>query len=112
MKPRFFRSQPEFTSWLEKNHDRATELWVGYYKKSTGRPTITWQESVDAALCYGWVDSVRRGIDEKRYTNRFTPRRSRSSWSARNIKRVEELMEQGLMHPAGLKAFEARPRKD
>jgi uncharacterized protein YdeI (YjbR/CyaY-like superfamily) len=108
MKPRFFRNQSEFASWLERNHDRAKELWVGYYKKSSGRPSITWQESVDMALCYGWVDSVRHSIDEAGYTNRFTPRRPGSHWSARNIKRAEELIELGLMRPAGRRAFEER----
>jgi uncharacterized protein YdeI (YjbR/CyaY-like superfamily) len=108
MKPRFFRTQSEFSSWLERNHDRATELWVGYYKKSAGRSGITWPQSVDEALRYGWIDGVRKGIDDERYTNRFTPRRPGSNWSARNIKRAKELIEQGLMRPAGRKAFEAR----
>jgi uncharacterized protein YdeI (YjbR/CyaY-like superfamily) len=98
------------SSWLEKHHDTAKELWVGYYKKGTGRPSITWAESVDEALCYGWIDSVRKGIDDERYTNRFTPRRTGSNWSARNIKRAQELLELGLMHPAGRKAFEARKK--
>jgi uncharacterized protein YdeI (YjbR/CyaY-like superfamily) len=111
MKPRFFRTQAEFSSWLERNHDRATEVWVGYYKKASGRPSITWSESVDEALRFGWIDSVRHGIDDSRYTNRFTPRKPGSNWSARNIKRAEELIELGLMHPAGRKAFDAR-RKD
>jgi uncharacterized protein YdeI (YjbR/CyaY-like superfamily) len=108
MKATFFRTQSDFASWLERNHDTAKELWVGYHKKSTGHPSITWPESVDMALCFGWVDSVRKGIDEDRYMNRFTPRRPGSNWSARNIKRVEELIELGLMRPAGLKAFEER----
>jgi uncharacterized protein YdeI (YjbR/CyaY-like superfamily) len=111
MKPRFFRTQSEFSSWLERNHDRARELWVGYYKKSAGRSGITWPQSVDEALRYGWIDGVRKGIDDERYMNRFTPRKPGSNWSARNIKRAKELIEQGLMRPAGRKAFEAR-RKD
>ncbi len=108
MKPRFFRTKSEFSSWLERNHDTAKELWVGYYKKSTGRRSISWPESVDEALCFGWVDSVRKSIDDDRYTNRFSPRRPGSTWSARNIKRAHELIELGLMRPAGRKAFEAR----
>jgi uncharacterized protein YdeI (YjbR/CyaY-like superfamily) len=108
MKPKFFRTQSEFSAWLEKNHDTATELWVGYYKKSTGRQSITWSESVDVALCWGWIDGVRKSIDEARYTNRFTPRRPGSNWSARNIKRAQELIELGFMQSAGRKAFEAR----
>ena len=108
MKPRFFRTQSELSSWLERNHDRAEELWVGYYKKSTGRPSISWSQSVDEALRFGWIDSVRKGIDDDRYMNRFTPRRPGSNWSARNIKRAQELIELGLMRPAGRKAFEAR----
>ncbi len=108
MKPRFFRTKSEFSSWLERNHDTAKELWVGYYKKSTGRRSISWPESVDEVLCFGWVDSVRKSIDDDRYTNRFSPRRPGSTWSARNIKRAHELIELGLMRPAGRKAFEAR----
>jgi uncharacterized protein YdeI (YjbR/CyaY-like superfamily) len=83
-------------------------LWVGYYKKGTGRPSITWSESVDEALRYGWIDSVRKAIDDDRYMNRFTPRRPGSTWSAKNIKRAQELIALGLMRPAGRKAFEAR----
>jgi uncharacterized protein YdeI (YjbR/CyaY-like superfamily) len=111
VKPRFFRTKSEFASWLERNHDRATELWVGYYKKSTGRPSISWPESVDEALRYGWIDGVRKRIDDDSYMNRFTPRRPGSNWSAKNIKRAQELIELGLMRPAGLKAFEARVEK-
>ena len=108
IKPRFFRTQSEFSSWLERNHDSAKELWVGYYKKHTGKRSITWPESVDEALCFGWIDGVRRGIDDDRYMNRFTPRRPGSNWSARNINRARELIEEGRMRPAGRDAFEAR----
>ena len=108
MKPRFFRTQSEFSSWLERNHDTARELWVGYYRKSTGRRSISWPESVDEALCFGWIDSVRKSIDDDRYMNRFSPRRAGSTWSARNVERARELIELGLMRPAGRKAFEAR----
>lgn len=108
MKPRFFRTQEEFGAWLERNYHSADELWVGFYKKSSGRKSITWPEAVDEALRFGWIDGVRKRIDDERYTNRFTPRRPTSNWSLRNIDRVRELTELGLMHPAGLKAFAER----
>ena len=108
MKPTFFKTQADFRGWLEKHHESSRELLVGFYKKSSGRPSITWPESVDEALCFGWIDGVRRSIDGISYTIRFTPRRSTSIWSSINIKRAQELIEQGLMRPAGLKAFQAR----
>lgn len=108
MKPTFFATPSRFRGWLVKHHDSAQELWVGFYKKSSGKASITWPEAVDAALCFGWVDGVRKGIDDLSYANRFTPRRPRSNWSTRNVKRVKELTKLGLMNPAGLKAFEAR----
>src|SRR5438105_267157 len=108
MKPTFFKTQADFRRWLEKHHESSRELLVGFYKKSSGRPSITWPESVDEALCFGWIDGVRRSIDGISYTIRFTPRRSTSIWSSINIKRAQELIEQGLMRPAGLKAFQAR----
>ena len=108
MEPTFFVSQAAFRAWLDEHHEFATELLVGFYKKGSGRPSITWPEAVDEALCFGWIDGVRKGIDEERYSNRFTPRKPRSTWSARNIKRVEELTAQGRMRPAGRKAFQAR----
>jgi uncharacterized protein YdeI (YjbR/CyaY-like superfamily) len=104
----YFASADEFRQWLEKNHDRATELWVGYYKKGTGKPSMTHPEAIDQALCFGWIDGVRRGVDAERFANRFTPRTRRSNWSAVNIKRVGELTEMGLMRPAGIAAFEKR----
>ncbi len=104
----FFETPDDFRAWLDANHDSATELWVGYYKKGTGKPSMIWPESVDQALCYGWIDGIRKRVDDESYTNRFTPRRPGSNWSEVNIKRVEELTAQGLMHPAGLRAFEAR----
>jgi len=104
----FFKTPSEFRAWLEANHDKAHELWVGYYKKGSGKPSMTWPESVDQALCFGWIDGIRKSIDDESYTNRFTPRKPTSNWSAVNIKRVMELTEQGLMHPAGLAAFEKR----
>jgi uncharacterized protein YdeI (YjbR/CyaY-like superfamily) len=108
VKPVFFRTPSDFRAWLEKHHDTASELYVGFYKKASGKPSITWPESVDAALSFGWIDGVRKSLDEKRYVIRFTPRKPRSTWSAVNIKRVKELTGLGLMRPAGLKAFEAR----
>jgi uncharacterized protein YdeI (YjbR/CyaY-like superfamily) len=108
MHPRFFATPAEFRAWLEENHASSQELWVGYYKKGSGKPSITWPESVDQALCFGWIDGLRRGIDDVSYAIRFTPRQPRSNWSAVNIKRVEELTRLGLMRPAGLKAFAAR----
>lgn len=108
MKPRFFKTAADFRSWLERHHATADELLVGYCKKDSGTPSITWPESVDEALCFGWIDGVRRRVDERRYTIRFTPRRPRSTWSAINIARVRALVEQGRMQPAGLAAFKAR----
>lgn len=104
----FFESSAAFRAWLELHHAMAQELWVGFYKKSSGRPSITWPESVDQALCFGWIDSIRKSIDAISYVQRFTPRRPGSNWSAVNIGRVAELAQLGLMHPAGLAAFEAR----
>ncbi len=107
-KPRFFKAPDQFRAWLEANHDQKDELVVGFYKKATGKPSITWAEAVDEALCFGWIDGRGRRIDEKSHTVRFTPRRRRSIWSSRNIGRVEALTAEGRMAPAGLAAFEAR----
>ena len=111
MKPRFFETPAKFRDWLEKNHDKEDALLVGFYKRDSGRPSITWPESVDAALCFGWIDGVRKNIDEVSYTIRFSRRRPRSIWSAINIAKVKELIKQGLMHPAGLAAWEKRDEK-
>ena len=108
MKPKFFRTPANFETWLEKNHATATELWVGFYKKDSGKPSITWAESVDQALCFGWIDGIRKRVDETSYQIRFTPRRRGSIWSAINTKRADELARQKRMRPAGLKAFAAR----
>ena len=108
MKPKFFRTPADFRTWLEKNHATATELWVGFYKKDSGEPSITWSESVDQALCFGWIDGIRKRVDEISYQIRFTPRRRGSIWSAINIKRAKELVRQKQMRPTGLKAFAAR----
>lgn len=104
----FFATPAAWRRWLEKNHATATEISVGFYKKASGRASISWPESVDAALCFGWIDGVRRTIDDESYRIRFTPRRTRSIWSAVNVRRVAALTEAGLMSPAGLRAFEAR----
>jgi uncharacterized protein YdeI (YjbR/CyaY-like superfamily) len=106
--PTFFPTPDDFRAWLAEHHETADELIVGFYKKATGKPSITWPEAVDEALCFGWIDGIRRTLDEEAYTNRFTPRRKRSNWSKRNIDRVTELTALGRMHPAGLLAFEIR----
>ena len=108
MTPKFFATQQDFRQWLEENHDKEAEIIVGFYRVGLGKPSITWSEAVDQALCFGWIDGVRRKVDEESYSNRFTPRRANSNWSAVNIKKVEELTEKGLMTPAGIAAFEKR----
>jgi uncharacterized protein YdeI (YjbR/CyaY-like superfamily) len=108
IQPLFFATPEEFRAWLEEHHADRDELWVGFYRVGSGRPSIRWAQAVDEALCFGWIDSVRRRIDEVSYMNRFTPRKPRSNWSAINIARVIELHRQGRMHPAGLAAFEKR----
>jgi uncharacterized protein YdeI (YjbR/CyaY-like superfamily) len=108
MKLTFFRTPSGFRKWLEKNHADVRELWVGFNKKASGKPSITWPEAVDEALCFGWIDGIRNGVDEISYQIRFTPRRGGSIWSAINIKRARELQKQKRMLSAGLKAFAAR----
>ena len=106
--PAFYATPEEWRAWLEANHADAREHWVGFHKRGTGRPSITWPESVDQALCFGWIDGVRKRVDDDRYMIRFTPRKRSSRWSRVNVARVAELTEAGLMHPAGLAAFAAR----
>jgi hypothetical protein len=108
MKPTFFPSLSEWRNRLEQHHQTHEELWVGFHKKDSGKPSITWPEAVDAALCFGWIDGVRKSLDEVSYVIRFTPRRPRSIWSAINISRVAELTRLGLMRAAGTQAFEGR----
>jgi uncharacterized protein YdeI (YjbR/CyaY-like superfamily) len=108
LKPKFFRTPADFRTWLQKNHATATELRVGFYTKDSGKPSITWPESVDQALCFGWIDGIRKRVDEISYQIRFTPRRCGSIWSAINIKRAKELVRQKQMRPIGLRAFAAR----
>ena len=107
-KPTFFAEPAQFRAWLSKHHASAPELLVGFYKRDSGKPSITWPESVDQALCFGWIDGVRRRVDDLSYTIRFTPRRKGSIWSSINIKRVAELQALGHMHEAGLSAFAKR----
>ena len=107
-RPVFFPAPKDLRQWFVRHHGSAAELWVGFYKKGSGIPSITWPEAVDQALCFGWIDGVRKSIDGTSYMNRFTPRRPRSNWSAVNIARVGELKALGLMTPAGLEAFERR----
>ena len=103
---RFFATAGDFRRWLEKNHSKKTELWVAYYKKATGKPSLTWSESVDQALCYGWIDGIRKSIDDESYKIRFTPRRPKSLWSAVNIEKMERLKDAGLVTEAGLAAYD------
>lgn len=108
MDPRFFADPDAFRAWLEGHHQDATELIIGYWKKATGRPSVTWEETVDEALCVGWIDGVRRRLDDESFTVRFTPRRDGSVWSRRNLDRVDALRAEGRMRPAGIAAWEAR----
>jgi len=108
IQPTFFETQLEFRKWLEKNHDKATELFVGYYKVSSGKQSMTWSQSVDEAICFGWIDGIRKSIGSDSYFIRFTPRKPDSIWSAVNINKVEELTKQGLMRPSGITAFSLR----
>jgi len=108
MNPKFFATPEDFRQWLEKYYKTETELLVGFYKKGSGKPSMTWSESVDQALCFGWIDGVRRTIDEERYSIRFTPRKPRSTWSAVNIDKMEKLIAQKLVQPEGLAAYEKR----
>ena len=108
MNPKFFPTPSDFRNWLERNHAKKRELWVRFYKKASGKASITWPESVDEALCFGWIDGIRKRIDEISYKIRFTPRRRGSIWSAINIKRANELTKEKRMRPMGLKALTAR----
>jgi uncharacterized protein YdeI (YjbR/CyaY-like superfamily) len=111
MNPTFFRTPAEFRRWLLAHHAKKTELWVGFHKKDSGKASLTWPESVDEALCVGWIDGIRKRLDDVSYVIRFTPRKSMSTWSAVNIKRVAELTATGRMQPAGLAAYQRRTEK-
>ncbi|MDZ7771266.1 MAG: YdeI/OmpD-associated family protein [Balneolaceae bacterium] len=106
--PLFFQTPAGFRAWLKKNHDQKDVQWVGYYKVATGKASIRWEESVEEALCYGWIDGLRKSIDEERYMIRFTPRRAGSHWSQKNIDTVQKLLEEDRMQPAGLQAWKQR----
>jgi uncharacterized protein YdeI (YjbR/CyaY-like superfamily) len=108
MKPKFFSSSAQFRQWLEENHDRATELLVGFHKKSSARKSVTYNEALDEALCFGWIDGVRKNLNETSYTIRFTPRKARSIWSNVNVNHVERLIKEKRMHASGLEAYERR----
>jgi uncharacterized protein YdeI (YjbR/CyaY-like superfamily) len=106
--PIFFSKPAAFRTWLEKNHHNKSEQWVGFHRKASGRPSITWPEAVDEALCFGWIDGLRKTIDAESYNIRFTPRRATSNWSAVNIRRMKELIRERRVRPAGIKAFQKR----
>jgi len=106
--PRFFKTPTAFRKWLAANHTKSKELWVGFYKKDSGKPSITWPESVDEALCFGWIDGVRKSLGDESYVIRFTPRKANSIWSAVNIRNVERLIKEDRMQPTGMRAYEAR----
>jgi uncharacterized protein YdeI (YjbR/CyaY-like superfamily) len=111
MTPTFFPTPQAFRRWLERHHETESVLLVGFYKKGSGRPSITWPESVDEALCFGWIDGVRKSLDAESYTIRFTPRKAGSTWSVVNLRKARELIASGRMQPAGLRAFEGRDPK-
>jgi len=108
MKPVYFKNQDEFRRWLDENHDKAAEIIVGFHKVGTPKHNMTWFQSVDQALCFGWIDGIRRSVDDQKYCIRFTPRKPDSNWSLVNIKKVEELEGKGLMTKPGLDAFNKR----
>jgi uncharacterized protein YdeI (YjbR/CyaY-like superfamily) len=106
--PTFFAKQSDFRKWLQRNHKKESELLVGFHKVGSGKPSMTWSQSIDEALCFGWIDGVRKSIDKESYQIRFTQRKPTSIWSANNIQKIEQLTKQGLMRPAGLASFEKR----
>jgi uncharacterized protein YdeI (YjbR/CyaY-like superfamily) len=108
VEPLYFETPEALRSWLSANHNAAAELWVGFYKKASGKPSVTYEQAVEEALCFGWIDGVRISVDSERYVQRLTPRRRGSNWSAINIRRVEALLAAGRMQPPGLAAYEAR----
>lgn len=105
---KYFPNPAGFRRWLAKNHGSVDELWVGFHKKGTGKPSLTWSESVDEALCYGWIDGIRKSVDDGRCKIRFTPRKAGSAWSALNLRKMKQLEKEGRMTAAGHRAFEAR----
>ena len=111
MKPKFFSTPAEFREWLEQNHDSASELLIGFHKKASGKKSITYAEALDEALCFGWIDGVRKKLNETSYVQRFTPRKARSIWSNINVRHVERLKKEGRMHASGLEAYARRDPK-
>ena len=111
MKPRFFRTRAAFRAWLEKHHARRTEQYVGFHKKGSGKGGLTYDEAVDEALCFGWIDGIIRRIDEHSYMHRFTPRKPTSNWSAVNLRKMKRLLAEGRVAPAGMASFEGRDRR-
>jgi uncharacterized protein YdeI (YjbR/CyaY-like superfamily) len=105
----FFRDAAAFRAWLASHHDDTRELWVGFYNKGSNTPSVTYREAVEEALCFGWIDGLRLKVDAEVYTNRFTPRKAGSNWSAINLKRIEALTTEGRMQPPGIEAYERRP---
>ncbi len=108
MQPKFFKTQKDLRSWFEKNHNTLDEIWIGYYKIATGKQSITWSESVDEAICFGWIDGIRKSINDISYMIRFTPRKPNSNWSAVNIEKVKRLTKLELMKPEGIEAYKRR----
>ena len=104
----YFSSPEEFRAWLEEHHESASEVWLGYWKKHTGKASLTWSQAVDEALCFGWIDGILRRVDDERHVQRFTPRKPTSNWSAVNVAKVEQLRAEGRMRPAGEAAFALR----
>jgi len=106
--PVFFKSANELRKWFQKNYNKAPELWIGFYNVKSGKKGVTYKEAVDEALCFGWIDGIRKGLNEESYVNRFTPRKKSSIWSNVNTKRIKELIEEGRVHSSGLEAFNKR----
>src|SRR5690348_10533103 len=106
--PLFFTTAKELHKWFQKNHNKASDVWIGFYNVKSGKKTVSYKEAVDEALCFGWIDGIRKGIDGESYANRFTPRKKNSIWSNVNTNRIKELIEEGRMQPSGLAAFENR----
>lgn len=109
--PIFFKSLSELHKWFQKNHGKTSEVWIGFYKVNSGKKGISYKEAVDEALCFDWIDDIRKGLDEESYVNRFTPRKKSSNWSNVNIKRISELIEEGRVQPSGLAAFKERTKE-
>lgn len=109
--PVFFKSANELNKWFQKNHNKASELWIGFYAVRSGKKGLSYKEAVDEALCFGWIDGIRKGINETSYVNRFTPRKKNSTWSIVNTKRLGELMKEERVHPSGLAAFKKRVKE-